>query len=196
MDDLLNLSQYRMEVTSVTQVEEMPARTLILWSLFCPVVVSTHACQRYLQLAHFSCWYPSLSIPTYPYLTLPMLIHSKLRHQADAGNQDDDPLTKAIAPPPNETEVERAVRVAAEREAQKISDAIDEELNRQRMHERKVKCVRVLLLGKCSTTPISWFLRWRWAGQSESGMCLLFCLWTWLTPTSGKSTTLKSMSCN
>lgn len=84
--------------------------------------------------------------------------------------EDDDPLTRAMAPPPNETEAERQERLAAEKEAQKRSDAIDEELNRQRLAERKVKCVRVLLLGEphlsiafaCILTQVS--------GQSESGM--------------------------
>ncbi|KAF9467322.1 guanine nucleotide binding protein, alpha subunit [Collybia nuda] len=62
--------------------------------------------------------------------------------------EDDDPLTIAMAPPPNETEAERQERLDAEKEAQKRSDAIDEELNRQRLAEKRVKCVRVLLLGQ------------------------------------------------
>ncbi|KAG6920056.1 hypothetical protein DXG01_010124 [Tephrocybe rancida] len=62
--------------------------------------------------------------------------------------QDEDPLTKAMAPPPNESEDERELRLAAEREAQRRSDAIDEELNRQRTIEKKTNCVRVLLLGQ------------------------------------------------
>ncbi|KAG6861685.1 hypothetical protein C0995_013254 [Termitomyces sp. Mi166 len=66
----------------------------------------------------------------------------------DSRGQDEDPLTKAMAPPPNESEAERQVRLAAEREAQKRSDAIDEELNRQRINEKKTKCIRILLLGQ------------------------------------------------
>ena len=41
-------------------------------------------------------------------------------------NESDDPLTRALAPPPNETQEERAVRVKKEIEAQRVSDAIDE----------------------------------------------------------------------
>ncbi|KAH0834857.1 hypothetical protein J3R83DRAFT_10481 [Lanmaoa asiatica] len=88
---------------------------------------------------------------------------------------DDDPLTRAIAPPPNETAAERELREAAEQEAKRVSDTIDEELNRQRIADKKnPKPVKILLLGTspssvhtplCSTTvppPL--------AGQSESGM--------------------------
>lgn len=72
----------------------------------------------------------------------------KFRRQVDP-DRDDDPLTRAMAPPPNETAAEREVRLLAEKEAQKRSDAIDEELNRQRNAEKKApKCVRLLLLGK------------------------------------------------
>ncbi|KAG6897722.1 hypothetical protein C0992_011932 [Termitomyces sp. T32_za158] len=66
----------------------------------------------------------------------------------DSRGQDDDPLTRAMAPPPNESEIERQARLAAEREAQKRSDAIDEELDRQRINEKKTKCIRILLLGQ------------------------------------------------
>lgn len=73
--------------------------------------------------------------------------------------EDVDPLTRAMAPPPNETETERQDRLAAEKEAQKRSDAIDEELNRQRLAEKRVKCVRVLLLGESHSErrPCMWF---------------------------------------
>lgn len=64
---------------------------------------------------------------------------------------DADPLTKAIAPPLNETPSERDARLIAERDAKIRSDAIDEELNRQRVAERKSpNPVKVLLLGKFS----------------------------------------------
>lgn len=63
-------------------------------------------------------------------------------------SDDDDPLAQALAPPPNETPQEREKRLAAEAEAQKRSDAIDEELNRQRQAEKKEPCIRILLLGK------------------------------------------------
>lgn len=64
-------------------------------------------------------------------------------------NFDDDPLSRAIAPPPNETQEEKDARIAAEAEAQRRSDAIDEEINRQRIAEKKSpKFIRVLLLGQ------------------------------------------------
>lgn len=60
----------------------------------------------------------------------------------------DDPLTRAIAPPPNETSAERELRMAAEQEAKRVSDAIDEELNRQRIADkRNPKPIKILLLG-------------------------------------------------
>lgn len=67
---------------------------------------------------------------------------------------EDDPLTRAIAPPPNETSAERELRLAAEQEAKRVSDAIDEELNRQRTADkRNPKPIKILLLG-ASPTPI------------------------------------------
>lgn len=100
-----------------------------------------------------------------------MVSQSKGRFQSD----DDDPLTKAMAPPPNETETQRAVRLAAEKEAQRRSDAIDEELNRQRINDKKTNCVKVLLLGECSVCSVHFaesfsFILTHWTGQSESGM--------------------------
>ncbi|KAF8973195.1 guanine nucleotide-binding protein alpha-4 subunit [Flammula alnicola] len=63
--------------------------------------------------------------------------------------EKDDPLTKAMAPPENETPEELEARLAAQAEAQQRSDAIDEEINRQRIEMKKApKCVRVLLLGQ------------------------------------------------
>ncbi|KAG7090957.1 hypothetical protein E1B28_010025 [Marasmius oreades] len=62
---------------------------------------------------------------------------------------DDDPLTRAIAPPPNETEAEREARLAAEQLAKKRSDQIDEEINQQRLVEKREQAsVKVLLLGQ------------------------------------------------
>lgn len=77
-----------------------------------------------------------------------------------AGHQDersrmitsDDPLTRALAPPPNESASQRAQRLAAAADAKKISDMIDEELARQRAAERKgPKPVKLLLLGESSS---------------------------------------------
>ncbi|KAL5476800.1 hypothetical protein ACEPAI_2986 [Sanghuangporus weigelae] len=64
----------------------------------------------------------------------------------------DDPLTRALAPPPNETAQQRAARLAAAAEAKRISDMIDEELARQRAAEKKgQRPVKILLLGKSTT---------------------------------------------
>ncbi|KAL5498686.1 hypothetical protein ACEPAH_2041 [Sanghuangporus vaninii] len=61
----------------------------------------------------------------------------------------DDPLTRALAPPPNETAQQRAARLAAAAEAKRISDMIDEELARQRAAEKKgQRPVKILLLGQ------------------------------------------------
>lgn len=70
---------------------------------------------------------------------------------------DDDPLTKALAPPPNETLEQREARLKTEKEAQLQSDAIDEEINRQRVAEKKSHCVRVLLLGNCGFCSTQFF---------------------------------------
>ncbi|KAG5638788.1 hypothetical protein H0H81_010017 [Sphagnurus paluster] len=77
-----------------------------------------------------------------------MVLNPKGHRQSENRGQDDDPLTRAMAPPPNETDAEREARLQAEKEAQRRSDAIDEELNRQRIQEKKVHCVRILLLGQ------------------------------------------------
>lgn len=68
----------------------------------------------------------------------------------------DDPLTQAIAPPPDESEVARAERLRQEAEAKRISDDIDEELKRERVVWKKNKSLFKLLL----------------LGQSESGALL------------------------
>jgi len=74
---------------------------------------------------------------------------------------DEDPLTLAIAPPPDETYEQRQIREAAEAEAKRISDEIDEQIRKEREAERrKKKPVKLLLLGTfslelfitCSTT--------------------------------------------
>ena len=68
-----------------------------------------------------------------------------------------DPLAYMMLPPPNETEEQRQTRLAAEAEAKRISDAIDDELQRQAKAEKRgPKPVKILLLG-----------------QSESGACVL-----------------------
>ena len=66
---------------------------------------------------------------------------------------DDDPLTRALAPPPNETQEEKEVRLRAEARARKVSEEIDESLKAEKAALKKKPPVKVLLLG-----------------QSESGM--------------------------
>lgn len=61
---------------------------------------------------------------------------------------EEDPLTLAIAPPPDETYEQRMIREAAEAEAKRVSDEIDELIRREReMEKRKKKPVKLLLLG-------------------------------------------------
>lgn len=71
------------------------------------------------------------------------------RRPLESSRKDDsDPLAQALAPPPDETFLERERRLAAEAEAQKRSDAIDEEINRERLAEKKEPHIRILLLGQ------------------------------------------------
>jgi hypothetical protein len=61
----------------------------------------------------------------------------------------DDPLTAALAPPQNESQEDREQRLRAELEAKRRSDAIDDEIDRQRSVDKKgVKPIKVLLLGE------------------------------------------------
>ncbi|KAJ3997476.1 guanine nucleotide binding protein, alpha subunit [Lentinula boryana] len=62
---------------------------------------------------------------------------------------DVDPLSLAIAPPPDETPAERAAREFAEAEALRISNEIDEQIRKERENEKKKKRpVKLLLLGQ------------------------------------------------
>jgi hypothetical protein len=62
----------------------------------------------------------------------------------------DDPLTRAIAPPPNESIQERDARIHREREAKRVSDEIDEELRKG--SKKGTKPVKILLLGASIST--------------------------------------------
>lgn len=59
---------------------------------------------------------------------------------------DDDPLTRAMAPPPDETAQDREARIRKEQEAKKVSDEIDVELKKDL--KNGVKPVKILLLGE------------------------------------------------
>jgi hypothetical protein len=89
---------------------------------------------------------------------------------------DDDPLTAALRPPPDESPDARAIRIAREEEALRVSQAIDEAIRIERQTNKKNKIVRILLLG-----------------QSESGVYHSTHVSPSLplTPLSGKSTTLR-----
>lgn len=70
-----------------------------------------------------------------------------------ASDDDEDPITLALAPPENETPAGRQERLAAEAEARKRSEAIDEEIHRQKMEKKRgPKSVRILLLGEIHHT--------------------------------------------
>lgn len=49
---------------------------------------------------------------------------------------EDDPLTRAMAPPPDETEAEKATRERTELEARKVSDQIDEQIKKEKVCDR------------------------------------------------------------
>jgi hypothetical protein len=71
-------------------------------------------------------------------------------------SSDHDPLTAAIAPPPNETPAERAARLLEEVEARRVSDEIDEQLKQERASRRRQRpCVKVLLLGQSESGMLS-----------------------------------------
>ena len=61
---------------------------------------------------------------------------------------DDDPLTAALSPPPDESPEAKAIRVAREEEALRVSQAIDESIRLERQMNKKNKIVRILLLGQ------------------------------------------------
>ncbi|RPD63398.1 G-protein alpha subunit [Lentinus tigrinus ALCF2SS1-7] len=61
---------------------------------------------------------------------------------------DEDPLSRLLAPPPNETAEERETRLQLEAEARQISDRIDEQLKAERAALKKNRPVKVLLLGQ------------------------------------------------
>ncbi|KAK0193114.1 guanine nucleotide binding protein, alpha subunit [Armillaria mellea] len=67
--------------------------------------------------------------------------------------EGDDPLTLALAPPPDETaeqkEQRESAEAEAEAEAQRRSDQIDEEIRKeQKLERRKVRPVKLMLLGQ------------------------------------------------
>ena len=66
----------------------------------------------------------------------------------------DDPLALALRPPPTETDEERRIRVAAELEAKRISDKIDEDLRNERERKRRANMqVKVRMDAERSSSP-------------------------------------------
>lgn len=61
---------------------------------------------------------------------------------------DEDPLSRLLAPPPNETAEEREVRLRVEAEARLRSERIDDQLRAEKAALKKNKPVKVLLLGQ------------------------------------------------
>lgn len=62
---------------------------------------------------------------------------------------EQDPLTLAAAPPKDETPAQRIVREKGEMEARRVSDAIDEQIKREKASvKRRKRPVKVLLLGQ------------------------------------------------
>ena len=64
---------------------------------------------------------------------------------------NEDPLTKALQPHPDETEEERLHRLESAKAAVKVSREIDAEiLESKKSLEQKNKAIKILLLGKVS----------------------------------------------
>ena len=61
---------------------------------------------------------------------------------------DDDPLAAALRPPPDESPDMRALRLAREEDARRVSRAIDDAIRAERQLNKKRRIVRVLLLGQ------------------------------------------------
>ncbi|KDQ60336.1 hypothetical protein JAAARDRAFT_125564 [Jaapia argillacea MUCL 33604] len=69
-----------------------------------------------------------------------------------------DPLTLALAPPPNETDEQRQARLLAEAEAKRVSEDIDREIDQDRIARYKSsKTIKILLLGKRKSTALKNF---------------------------------------
>lgn len=66
---------------------------------------------------------------------------------------DRDPLSAALRPPIDETEEEKASRVAEEEAAKRVSHAIDESIRLEKQQRKKHKLVRLLLLGQSESGP-------------------------------------------
>ncbi|KAJ6463512.1 guanine nucleotide binding protein, alpha subunit [Mycena sanguinolenta] len=96
---------------------------------------------------------------------------------------EEDPLTAALAPPPNETPAERDARERIEAEAKRISDEIDALLRREREAEKKRKPVKLLLLGQSESGKTATlknvcrfqllYCRRQWSEERASWRCVI-----------------------
>ncbi|KAH8101890.1 guanine nucleotide binding protein, alpha subunit [Cristinia sonorae] len=64
------------------------------------------------------------------------------------GQYSSDPLDAALRPPLDETEEEKALRLALEAEAKRISQEIDESIKQEKQAKKRSRIVRLLLLGQ------------------------------------------------
>lgn len=65
----------------------------------------------------------------------------------------DDPLSKALRPPKDESPEDRAQRLQKQEAAARVSQEIDESLQEsRRAYEKRKKAIKILLLGKVSRT--------------------------------------------
>ncbi|KAI0643558.1 guanine nucleotide binding protein, alpha subunit [Trametes meyenii] len=64
----------------------------------------------------------------------------------------DDPLTKALQPPLDESPEERAVRLREQEDAQRVSKEIDDEIAQARKaYDRRKRAIKILLLGQAES---------------------------------------------
>ena len=74
---------------------------------------------------------------------------SKVERPPARRRTHSDPLSAALLPPPDETPIQREVRLKAELDAKKVSDSIDDMLRQERNDRKKIRPeVNVLLLGQ------------------------------------------------
>jgi len=74
---------------------------------------------------------------------------TKSKREPSRARAVSDPLAFALLPPPNESPIERELRLKRENEARKKSEGIDEMLRQERIQKKKAKSdVNVLLLGQ------------------------------------------------
>ena len=63
-------------------------------------------------------------------------------------DSNDDPFSLFLAPPPDESPDDRAVRLDREAEARRISDEIDDQIRREHALLKKQSVHKMLLLGQ------------------------------------------------